>query len=191
MNFGQSGKRQVDLGDRARHAIVLQLHHEIGRELCRIDQFQQSALGIGIRDDGFGGNLFASREHDAAGDAVLHANFDDFRAAAYLSSGLLRGSGHGLGDRAHAAGGEPGSARGMFVAGGANQQHQAAARRPRSEKCPEDSAGGDGGAQQFGLEIFRHQIGDRHRSPAQQAVHIAPAQFADGASGVEHAPQIA
>ena len=157
----------------------------------RIDQLQQRALGIGVRDDGFGGNFFAGREHDAAGDAVLHANFDDFRAAANLRSGLLRGCGHGLRDRAHAAGGEPGRACGMRVAGGANEQHQAAARRPRAQECSEDSARGDGGAQQFGLEIFRHQIGDRHRSPAQQAVHISLAEFADGASGLEHAPQIA
>ena len=73
----------------------------------------------------------------------------------------------------------------------ANQQHQAAAGGPRSEECSENSARGDGGAQQFGLEIFRDQIGDRHRSPAQQAVHVFLAQFAEGAAGVEHAPQIA
>ena len=33
--LGQSGERQVDLGDGSRHAIVLQLHYKIRRELRR------------------------------------------------------------------------------------------------------------------------------------------------------------
>ena len=46
-------------------------------------------------------------------------------------------------------------------------------------------------AQQFGLEIFRYQVRDRHWSPTQQTIHISAAHFADGASSVEHAPEIA
>ena len=40
----------------------------------RVHQFEQRPLGIGIRDHGPGCNLFAIREHDAAGDAVFDAN---------------------------------------------------------------------------------------------------------------------
>ena len=32
-------------------AIVLQLLHEVRREMGRVDQLQQSALGVGVRDD--------------------------------------------------------------------------------------------------------------------------------------------
>ena len=62
--------------------------------------------------------------------------------------------------------GEPCRARGMLISSGAHQQNQAAARGPRTEECAEDAAGGDGRAQQFRLEVFRHQIGHRHRAPS-------------------------
>jgi hypothetical protein len=40
---------------------VLELGDELGIELARIDQFQQSALGIGVGDDGLCRNLFPAR----------------------------------------------------------------------------------------------------------------------------------
>ena len=178
--FGKPGQREIDLGDRARHAIVLQLHDEIGRKMRRINQFQQRTFGIRVRDHRSGGNFFAIREHDPAGDAVFDAYFDDFGTVANLGTGLLGGGSHGLRDRAHASAGEPGSTRRVFVAGGADEQHQAAARGPGAQECPEDSTRGDGGAQQFGLEIFRYQISHRHRPPAQQAVHVAAGPVCGG-----------
>src|SRR5258708_2211761 len=79
----------------------------------------------------------------------------------------------------------------MRVASGADQQLQAAAGGPGAEESSEDSPSGDDGAQQFGLEVLSDQIGYGHWSPAQDAVHIALAEVAEGTAGFEHAPKIA
>src|SRR5580704_1266452 len=79
----------------------------------------------------------------------------------------------------------------MRVSGSANQQLKCAACGPGAEKRSENSAGGYYRAQQLSFEIFRDQIGNCHRSPAQDAVHIALTEIAQGASGFEHAPEIA
>ena len=73
----------------------------------------------------------------------------------------------------------------------ADQQDQRASGRPWSEKCAEDAASRDHGAQQFGLAILRGQVGNGHWSPAQQAVHVLLAEIANGAPGLQHAPEIA
>ena len=82
---------------------MLQLLHEVGREMNRVGQFQQRALWISVRDDGLGVNLFSSREQHTGSRAILHANFNDFGAGANLDSGCLCGRGHRLGHCAHPA----------------------------------------------------------------------------------------
>src|SRR5579859_3659313 len=78
----------------------------------------------------------------------------------------------------------------MRIAGGPQQQDEAAACRPRSQCCAKDSTSGNHGAEQFGLKKLGYQVGDGHRSPAQDAVHIFLAQLAQAAPGFEHAPEI-
>src|SRR6267143_487309 len=78
----------------------------------------------------------------------------------------------------------------MRVSGCTNQKHQGAACRPWAQKGSEQAASSHDGAKEFGLEIFSREIGDRHRSPTQQAVHIFLAEIADGAPGLQHAPEI-
>src|SRR5437763_949154 len=63
----QRGKREVYLGNCSRHSIMLQLHGEIRSQVDWIDQFEQSALGIGVRNYGFRRDLLASPEDHADG----------------------------------------------------------------------------------------------------------------------------
>src|ERR1035438_8658137 len=79
----------------------------------------------------------------------------------------------------------------MRISGRANQQLQATAGGPRSQKSSKDSASCDDGAQQLCLEIFGHEIGHSHWPPAQHAVHIALAKVAESTSSLQHAPKIA
>ena len=78
----------------------------------------------------------------------------------------------------------------MRIACGTNQQHQAAACRPRAHGGAKDSARGNGGAQEFGFKELGDQIGHGHWSPAQQPIHIFLAEFAQAASGLQHGPEI-
>ena len=80
--------------------------HEVGRRCTGSTSFRSVRFGIGVRDDGLGGDLFAVREHHACGRAVLYANLDDFGAGANLRAEPAGRRGHGLRDRAHAARGK-------------------------------------------------------------------------------------
>src|SRR5579885_1225386 len=79
----------------------------------------------------------------------------------------------------------------MGIGRSANQENERAACGPRAEVCSEDSASGDDGAEKFGLEIFRGEVGYGHGPPAEETEHVFFAELADGASGLEHAPEIA
>ena len=78
----------------------------------------------------------------------------------------------------------------MRIARRAHQQHEGTSCRPRPQESSEHAASGDYGPQQFRLEIFRRQVGDRHWSPAQQPEHVFLAQLANRAPGLQHAPEI-
>src|SRR5437588_13121280 len=65
--LGQGSKRQVYLRNCARHAIVLELHHEIWREMNRIHQLEQGSLGVSVGNDRLAADLFASGKYDAGG----------------------------------------------------------------------------------------------------------------------------
>ena len=78
----------------------------------------------------------------------------------------------------------------MRIGGGAEQKDGGAACGPRAESGAEDSAGGDGGAEEFGVEKFGDEIGDGHRAPAQKIEDAFFAEAADVAAGLEEIPEI-
>src|ERR1700685_1811630 len=78
----QARKRQIHFRNSAVATIVLELLHKIGRQVQRVSELEQSALRIAIGNNGGGGYLFASRERDSSGGAILHANLGDFDAGA-------------------------------------------------------------------------------------------------------------
>ncbi len=157
----------------------------------RIDEAHEGALGIGVGNDGSGENLFTRREHNASGDAVFHPNLGDVGSGANFSARLFRRGSHCESDGADATSGELSTSGGRWIGGGTQHQHERAAGRPRAEGGSEDAAGGDGGAQGFGVEELGDQIGNSHRSPAQDAIQILLAEISNGPARPEHAPKIA
>ena len=79
----------------------------------------------------------------------------------------------------------------MYIAGCADEENQTAAGGPRAKERSKDSASSDGCAQKLSFEKFCDQICDCHWAPAKQAIHVLPAQVANGASSLKHAPQVA
>ena len=152
----------------------------------------KGALGIGVRDDRAGSDFFAGGEDDSGRDAVFHANFCDGRVGANFRARLLRGCGHGGGDALRLL--RQGIDEVPAGVGSAAARMRRASALPADHgprKCTEDSAGGDGGAKRFGVEKFGDQVRDCHRSPAQNAVEIFLAEITDGATGLQHSPEIA
>ena len=72
----------------------------------------------------------------------------------------------------------------------AQQQDHAAARRHWSHRGAIQGMTGNGGAKQFTREPFRQQVGNRHRGPAQQPIHVLRAQLADATPGTQHEQKI-
>src|ERR1700689_69323 len=78
----------------------------------------------------------------------------------------------------------------MRIGGGAEQENGGAAGGPRSESGAEDSAGGDGSAEEFGFKKFGNEIGDGHRAPTQKVEDAFFAEAADVTTGLEEIPEI-
>src|SRR5438132_2133754 len=57
---GQRGQGKIHLGHCTRHAVMLELHDEIGSKIRWINKLEQGALGISIGDDGPGSDLLAA-----------------------------------------------------------------------------------------------------------------------------------
>src|SRR5208282_388842 len=76
------GQREIDFRDRPLATVVLDFLNEVGREVSGIDQTHQRAFGVGVRDHGARGNFFPRLEHDASGDAIIHANLGDVSVGA-------------------------------------------------------------------------------------------------------------
>ena len=70
-------------------AEVLDFLNEVWSEVRGIDQTHERALGVGIRNDGAGGNLFAGSEHDSSGNAVFDADLGDVGAGTNLRACLF------------------------------------------------------------------------------------------------------
>ena len=96
----------------------------------------------------------------------------------------------GAGERRRAAlhlGVAQGAAGGVA---GEEQQLQAAAGRPRAQHGAEQAVGGDGGAQQFGLEHLAHEVGHCHRAPSEQPPRIISREGAEGRERAHRRPGI-
>ena len=78
----------------------------------------------------------------------------------------------------------------MRIGGGAKQENGGAASGPRAQSGAKDSAGGDGGAEELGLEKFGDEIGGGHRAPAQKIEDAFFAEAADVPAGFEEIPEI-
>src|SRR5580698_11494332 len=78
----------------------------------------------------------------------------------------------------------------MRISSSAQQKDGGAAGGPRAKSGAEDSARGDGGAEEFGVEKFGDEIGDGHRAPAQKIEDALFAETANVAPGLEEIPEI-
>ena len=67
---------------------------------------------------------------------------------------------------------------------GAKEKHGGRSRGPWAERGAEDSARGNGGANQLCLEELGDEIGGGHRAPAQEVEDSLFAEAADGAAGL-------
>src|SRR6202034_1807118 len=129
-------------------AVVAHLDNEAGRKVDGIEQTEQSALRIGAGDDGFRGDLFATREQDAGNFPVFDQNLGDFGVGANFDAGFFRGGGHGGGEGAHASARVGGVPYRIGIGGSAQQKQQRGAGGPGAEGGSVDAAGGDDGSQQ-------------------------------------------
>ncbi len=188
--IGQTGEGEIDFCDRSHRTIIFDLLHEVRCEVSGIDQAHERAFGIGVRDHCLGGNFFPGREHDACGDAILNANFNDLCCATNLCSRLPSGCSHSLRDRPCASSGKLHLADWSWVRSCAQQQNQGATGGPWSQESSEDAARCDCRPQRLGIKELGDEIGSGHRSPAQDAVHIFLAEVSYSAAGLQHSPEI-
>ena len=96
---GECGKRvesEMDAGDDPAGAIVAHLLEKTGREMHGFDEMEESALGVGAGDDGFGGDFFAIGKRDAGDGAIFDEDAGDFGVGANFGAGLAGGSGEGI-----------------------------------------------------------------------------------------------
>ena len=95
LNCRQSAERQIHLGDRAVHAVVLQLLQEAGLQDAAARPGRAAcAFGIGVRDDGASLDLVAVGQNDAGSDAIVHLDTGDLARRANLRARRLRRRSH-------------------------------------------------------------------------------------------------
>src|SRR5580704_9069582 len=78
----------------------------------------------------------------------------------------------------------------MWIGRGTQKKHGGAASRPRTERGAEDAASGDRGTYQFCFEELGDEIGDRHRSPAEQIEDAVFPESPDVAARLKKIPEI-
>jgi hypothetical protein len=188
---GELREREVDLRQGALGPVVLDALDEVRVEVDRIDQAEQGALGVGVRDDGARRDLLAAREHDARRGAVLRLDARDLGIRADLRAERLGGRGQRLRERAHPALRNRGGTRGVGVARRLEEDAQAGPRGPRAGEAAVDAARRDRGPEELVLEELGDEVRDRHRSPAEEAKRIAAGQCPEAAPDAEHLPHLA
>ncbi len=107
-----------------------------------------------------------------------------------FGAGMTRRFAESTGKRPKATTRKCGGADRMRVCGGAQKKNSGTACRPRPQRSAEDSARGDDGANQFGLEELGGEIRGGHGAPAQKIEDAILAQAANAAPGLEKIPQI-
>src|ERR1700722_11633284 len=78
----------------------------------------------------------------------------------------------------------------MWIGRGTKEKHGGAASGPRPERGAENAASGDRGTYQFCFEELGDEIGDRHRSPAEQVEDAVFSEPPHVAPGLEKIPEI-
>src|SRR5260370_562964 len=190
---GESGKgaeSEIDFGDRAIRAEIFDAIGEGRIELRRIDEVEESALGVDSGNDGFDGDFFAAGEHDSRNGAVFKADVPDFRIGGNLRLGLLRRFGQGRSEVAEPAPRKSSGPHGMCIAGRAHKKDGGGTRGPRTERGAENAACGDDGTDELRLEKFGNEVRNGHGAPAKKVEDSLLAEHADIAAGLKEIPEI-
>ena len=74
----QTTKREIDFGDIAPRAEVLDAIREHGIKLRRVDEVKEGALRVDAGSHGFHCDFFSALEHNSRDCAILDANLLDF-----------------------------------------------------------------------------------------------------------------
>ena len=186
----QLAERQVHFGDGARHPVVAKALQEARVELDRIDERQERAAWIGIRDHRRRGNLGSVLQQHALCAAVRHGDARDGRVEA---NRRRRPRAPRRPWRASTRPARP-SRRSLLPPGTGSvaafiRSSGTGATGPRTSSGAEDAARGDDGLQQIGpVNHSAHQIGDRHRHPPQQPEGVGPPELAELPSGLQQLP---
>ena len=100
---GLLAQDQVHLGAGAGHLDRGHRFAEVRGQVGRLDEAEERALGVGVREHERRIDLGAVLEGDAPDAPTAGANASHRRAGADLHAALAAGRGHGLGDRPHPA----------------------------------------------------------------------------------------
>ena len=169
----QRRERQVDLSDHAGAAVVADPVQEVGVELDRLDERQERALRVGVRDDGARRRSArpwrARRRVRAPSRTSTRATSTPVRISAPRLRAAAAERLRQRADSARDEGGGPGRVR---VDRRLEEQVRPGAGRPGAGEHPVDAARRDRRAQQLRLEPLGDEIRDGHRAPAQQPVRV-------------------
>ena len=184
----QPPQGEVHLRHRSARAVVADLREEARVELDRIDESRNVRRGSAFETTAPAGISVAVRRARRRRRVLRDEDRARPRASVRISAPAVRAA------SAIAAASAPGrpdrdaAAAGTRIGGGVQQQHRAAARRPRTLRRAEDAARGDRRLQQVGLEPLGDEVGDRHRPPAQQPEAVLLAERAEAPCRSSAAP---
>ena len=180
---------EIDFRHSARSAIVAHLRHEIRRQLRRPDEREKRGLRIESRYHCFTADLLAAGHH-TGGALVAHEDAFNGDIRPDLGARLACGGRHCLRDRARPAARPDRPSPCAKAAGLAQQHHQGTACRSRPQHRARYAGSGEHRPQLLVLEPLGHEIGHRHRQPAQQTVAVPFAESAKAASRFQKVPHI-
>ena len=94
-------QNEIHLAGRAIHANVLNISTKVGVELVRVDQPQESPLGVGIGNHALGVNDLVVIECDTRSDAVSNIDLFDRSIRSNFHAKVFACRSHCLRDSAH------------------------------------------------------------------------------------------
>ena len=140
--FRQSAEGEIHLERSSLGTKFADAVDEIRRQIFGGCQLKKSPLRIQVAGDHLRGDLFAGRQRDAAGTAVLHQDFSNGGVGADLGSARARGIRDGVRDRAHATAREaPQAAMAVDSAHAVVQQNVSGAGRARAAVGSDNAVG--------------------------------------------------
>ncbi len=181
---------EMNFRDGAVRTEIADAQSERRIDLRRIDEVEEGALGVEAGNDRIGGNFFAASEDEASDGAIFDADVADFGVGADFGADMARGFRECARERAEPSVRKRSGADGMRVGSGAQEENRRGARRPGTKRGAKNSARGDNGANELGVEKFGGEIGGGHRSPAEKVEEPLFAETANAAAGFEKIPEI-